>query len=146
MSRRTRRHSAPRDAFDIARPRLRDERIDVWRALESPTLSPPRSLFVGALEDFLESPGPLREYQDRRTWSPGHYSPPVVIGGKGARLSMPSRPFEGFSPVIRFREPERTLVCVRRQQRREVMHARGKAGGRVSAPRRREFSDVSCKR
>ena len=53
----------------------------------------------------------------------------------------------GPSPLLSFRGPKSTLVCVRRNERREVLHAKGVAGGRVSSRRRRnENSEIICRR
>lgn len=47
---------------------------------------------------------------------------------------------------VRFTAPKKTLTCVRRQARKEVLFAKGKAGGgRISRRRRRnENSEVQC--
>lgn len=48
--------------------------------------------------------------------------------------------------AIGFTAPKSMLVCVRRQQRREVMHALNKSGrGGQKRPRFNEFSKVRCK-
>lgn len=45
---------------------------------------------------------------------------------------------------VQFADPRRVLVCLRRKMRREVLHAKSVAGGRVGKPRRNVWSDVSC--
>lgn len=42
-------------------------------------------------------------------------------------------------------EYDPTRVCVERSQRKEVMHATGRTGGRVSRPRFSRKSKISCK-
>lgn len=97
----------------------------------------------------------LRVVEDRRTYHPDRAfrSPRVVTGGPSAvvtrkqvkRFSV-SRPFRSLSPKIQFDVPARTLVCIRRAARKEVLHAIGKAGGRVSRRRRRNpWTKVVCK-
>lgn len=47
---------------------------------------------------------------------------------------------------IKFEDPK-TLICVRRRRRREVLFAKGVGGGRVSRRRRtNEFSSISCRK
>lgn len=110
----------PRDAFDITSRRLRP----VVFAL-------PRSGRV------------LREIEDRRRYSP---SPWIVATAREPARVVVDR--SRYSPFIanRFAQPERVLVCARRQIRKEVIHARGVAGGKVRRPRRNELSKISCKR
>lgn len=49
-------------------------------------------------------------------------------------------------PRLAFQAPKRVLVCIRRQQRKEVLHALGKAGrSGQRRPRRSELSEISCK-
>lgn len=48
---------------------------------------------------------------------------------------------------IGFEAPKRVLVCVRRKQRREVIHALGYSGrgvGRKRRSRRSEYSSINC--
>jgi len=54
---------------------------------------------------------------------------------------------DSASGSLAFREADRTVVCVRRQQRKEVMFAMRKAGrgGRFNRRRRRSFqSEIKC--
>lgn len=97
----------------------------------------------------------LRSLEDRRTWHPGIYRPPLVVGSK--RRVLVGRTVRGarsspsfLSSKLRFEAPRRVLVCIRRQRRREVLFASQRAGksglGRFKRRRRSEFSDISCKR
>lgn len=49
--------------------------------------------------------------------------------------------------VFSFNDPKRVLICARRQERKEVLHALGKTGrgGRKRNRRRNEYSDISCR-
>lgn len=106
------------------------------------------------------SPGgfsPLVEFEDRRLWNPeGIYAPAKSFDSSRHRLvesrtlrkvSGSLRSFERFSPAaVAFARPSRVLICVRRQQRREVMHALGHAGGvGQKSPRFSEYSSISCR-
>lgn len=97
----------------------------------------------------LELDRPLVEVEDRRTSFPAVYRPAKRFVGY-ARLSMPAvvppRSRRRFSHVVKFQDPSGVLICVRRKVRREVLHAKGRAGGRVRRPRRNEWSNISCRR
>jgi len=125
------------------------------------TFYAPRS--TSASRGFSFSDSDLLEFEDRRTWYPGAhiptgYAPPrtffgsparVVLGGPRSGFLGPSRPLRGAYPSFRvgFEHPRSTLVCVRRQQRREVLHAKRVAGrSGLRPPRRSIFSSVSCRR
>lgn len=102
---------------------------------------------------------PLSELQNGRLWSPNPFPTSwpdplrlnsakarLVIGQNVNRPFKPSRPFATLSPVVRFEAPKKVLVCIRRKQRREVLHAKGIAGRRgLRMPRRSPYSSVSCR-
>lgn len=88
---------------------------------------------------------------DRRRWHPERLARPASIIRPAARLVARDTRLHPLwdqqtKATIAFADPPRVSVCRRRQQRKEVIHAKGVAGGRVRPPRRNEFSDVSCKR
>lgn len=113
----------------------------------------------------------LTVYEDRRQWHPEGVSAPArSFSSTRHRLKAVSplsrrEPLEGRSKAqiwgfgglegsfeavparIGFERPKRVLVCVRRQQRREVLHALGKAGrgGFSLKPRWSEYSYIRCK-
>ena len=93
----------------------------------------------------------LLEVEDRRTFNPSPVRPARTLR-KVTRLvlSLPAKskaqPRQARPDVLRFDVPESTMVCVRRHRRKEVLHATGKAGGRVKRPRLNAWSKVSCKR
>lgn len=77
------------------------------------------------------------------TYSVSGTSQKPVSANTRARSLTPAPFF--LSPNLQFDAPASVLVCVRRNRRREVLHARGVAGGRVSRVRRRNrFSGVKC--
>lgn len=108
----------------------------------------------------------LTYYEDRRQWHPeGAYRPARSFSQPRHRLTIveprrASQPYSSWrSPYLRsnfsltqrvaFQKPEKVLVCVRRQQRREVLFARKKTGrgaGRRSKPRFNFYSSISCRR
>lgn len=92
-------------------------------------------------------------YPDRRTWSPQRVlGPPAARNVNATRLVAADRIGDAVrrqsKAPIRFAVPEKVALCVRRQQRREVMHAIKKAGksGGQKRHRRNQWSNVSCKR
>lgn len=128
-----------------------------------PVLSPSHRLTPSTpyvLPDL--DPGPLTEVEDRRTYHPlGPNRPARTLGGTPARITVADRPASkrqrasGFhrklrsshtKAVLAFAEPKRVLICIRRQRRKEVLHALGRAGrgGAKRHPRRSWHSEVSC--
>lgn len=91
--------------------------------------------------------------EDRRRHYPGPspFKRPIqqFTVGRAARLhiiqdhrySAPSQ----TKGRIAFKEPHKLPICIRRQQRKQVLHAKGVAGGKVGKPHRNEWSDVSCR-
>lgn len=97
---------------------------------------------------------PLQLLEDRRLFHPERAVRPAlsfyrdagrVIVSKG--VSSPQRLRNDISSRIGFSVPKHVAVCIRRKERKEVIHAIGKAGrgGRVSSRRRRNYwSGVDC--
>lgn len=109
----------------------------------------------------------LSEIEDRRYWSPEPYTRPaaslrqprhrlqIAMGAQRPTIASAKRGYAivpDYRPALpvnlRFRGAQSVLVCIRRNQRREALFARGKAGKR--APRRRpkwsSYSKISCRR
>lgn len=87
--------------------------------------------------------------QDRRFFHPlGELDPPRAYPRSSARIIVGGSGGNSFiSPRVAFAVPSGVGICVRRKQRREVLHATGSVGRgkRVSSFRRRSwFSDVDC--
>lgn len=108
----------------------------------------------------------LHELEDRRLWHPAPLSRPALTtrstpsrlvfsrpvrrpgrqGGTGGR--PPVRAFtQWVPPHVAFHQPARVAVCIRRQARREVLHAKAFYGRRQVRPGRRgPYSTISCRR
>lgn len=116
-----------------------------------PTLSLPRSIY--------QSPSKaLSQIEDRRTYHPeGDFRPAASFSKPRHRLEVPRAKHphrQNFQLAFRsvlnngriaFKAPEKVLVCVRRQRRKEVLHAlkkSGKTGQRK--PRQSYLSSVTC--
>ncbi|UIB81458.1 hypothetical protein [Flyfo microvirus Tbat2_151] len=94
---------------------------------------------------------PLTLYEDRRTFVPNRFTRPamalpraaaqLVASNKNVNVNRtPSVPSQ-----VRFANPRRVVLCVRRNIRKEVLLASGGAFKRNKRkPRRNQFSDVSC--
>lgn len=93
-------------------------------------------------------------FGDRRVYHPlGRYRRAVSLGRLYESMvvakrdtGVAARRSKLFSPVIRFAEPHKISICVRRQQRREVLFAKRKMfSGKGGSRRRNFYSGVSCK-
>lgn len=108
---------------------------------------------LGSLADLLSRPlsVDLRPVEDRRTWHPlGEDRPTRTTSGHPTRPNMvagATSPGRGRLPAqIKFADPGRTVVCVRRHQRKEVLFALKKTGKGSRSPKRRNpNSEISCK-
>lgn len=119
------------------------------------SMSPTRSIPSAQFELL-----PLRELEDRRTWNPeGSLSPARSFSKPRHRLTVVDRrkpTSYQFSlkksfpsqtrAIVAFRAPSRVLVCVRRNMRKQVLHALRKTGMTgQKRPRRSVYSSVSCR-
>lgn len=100
----------------------------------------------------------LRAIEDRREFHPEREQRPArgfVYPRHRLVVSVPrqepSRLPDTFTPTVpvgvAFRAPRQVAICVRRKQRREVLHALGKTGRgsrHHRAPRRNVYSEVHC--
>lgn len=96
----------------------------------------------------------LRPFEDRRLFHPLQVFRPALTFTRRASarvvLSRPQgRPFSSFSSpdVLRFAVPRDVVMCVRRQDRREVLFAKRlmRSGG-GSKKHRNYWSAISCRR
>lgn len=124
-------------------------------SVRSSYLRAPRPFAVTSIPSYRRFD--LSSVEDNRLWSP--YRPIAsrvsrVFSGAPARISASQRPSGPFahqplysSPRITFEFPSRTIVCIRRQVRRECLFARGRLGSgqRVKSPSRNQFSEISCR-
>lgn len=85
------------------------------------------------LSDPVTRPGPLFTAGVSRT------------GGTATKTKPKAKQESVFNAQIAFKAPAATLVCVRRNTRKQVLHAlnqTGKAGQR--APKRTQWSNIKC--
>lgn len=105
--------------------------------------------------------------EDRRTFHPEGKNRPVFASPRYAARIMPkdirvghanrNRPNSSWGSavfvqprqtkaILAFDMPDKVAVCVRRNRRKEVLHALGKAGsGGMRKPRRNATSAISCR-
>lgn len=99
------------------------------------------------------APDPL-ELEDRRLYHPeGLQRPALATWRPATRLVIKAQPKQAKrfrSPPIgvSFAVPAKVAICVRRQRRKEVLHAKRVAGssGGFRKRRRSFYSSISCKR
>lgn len=105
--------------------------------------------------------GRLTAFEDRRLWHPqGAWRPAASFVTPRHRLTLVDRsrrtPWggvrlssypSGSNALVAFQKPSQVLICVRRQMRKEVLHALRKTGKLgQGAPRWSEYSSISCRR
>lgn len=103
---------------------------------------------------FLTDDIPLMDLQDRRAFNPvSIYSPNLLVNTRPARVRRKPKVYQHSLKkklskvhlVESFFAPEKVLICVRRNARKEVLHAFNKTGRRGQRrPRRGVFSNVHC--
>lgn len=95
----------------------------------------------------------INQYQDNRTWHPERaFRPALSILRRGAVRSRPlvlKKPTPYQTPrltePLRFVDPKKAIVCIKRNARKRVLHAKKIAGsGGLRKPRRNHLSEVSC--
>lgn len=83
----------------------------------------------------------LPQIEDRRTFHPAGEARPTETPRRHPKVKL----LKSSRGVEVFGLPKEALVCVRRGQRKEVLHALGKTGRGSSPPRRfSSFSKVRC--
>lgn len=89
----------------------------------------------------------LRSIEDRRTFYPERALRPASLFSQ-PRHRLQVSPGSNFKlPVgVSFEDPRRVLICVRRKQRREVLHALKRTGRGAGKRRHRKgpYTDVRC--
>lgn len=117
------------------------------RSSYDPLVSP--SNILHSLQALENARAIVRALEDRRRYHPlGPYRPASAVSRSSRRLVV-SRPGATQSRTrlpsgIRFADPQKVSLCVKRKTRREVIMAKGKGGGAHRRPRRNQFSDVKC--
>ena len=97
----------------------------------------------------VASLSPLTEIEDRRTYHPLFDDRPArTVEGTPVRPHRVTKSKYSRLPFgLQFAQPNRTLVCVRRKQRQEVLHAlkrTGRGGSSRRHKRRNHYSGVQC--
>lgn len=105
---------------------------------------------------------PLEMLEDFRRWTPEDIEPfrtSRLTTGARARTTVYEVPGsnkrnskvfkqtyygDDLSWRVGFKQPGKTIVCIRRRTRKQVMHAKGYAGGPTRRPRRTWFSSIVC--
>lgn len=73
-------------------------------------------------------------------------APPITKVAPRPRQSPQGRPAKLYNPAaLLFQAPKSVAVCVQRNTRKEVIHAKGKAGKKTAPPRRGPYSNIRCK-
>lgn len=89
-------------------------------------------------------------WEDRREFHPeGIYRPARALRSRALTTTLITPRSSSVRKVSRtsFSFPKEIPVCVRREQRKEVLHALGRVGGGPRRrPRRNLLSNISCKR
>lgn len=87
----------------------------------------------------------LRPLEDRRRWHPERWGQPLQATVRAATrvIVKPSRGPD-LTSRLAFADPKKIAVCQRRQTRKEVIHALGRAGAGNRAPRRKPSSEITC--
>lgn len=97
----------------------------------------------GPIEVALPVPSPrVHVLPDVHPFSRGRYQRERVLSGEALAVS-PVRPTADLKRLY-YTRPD-VMVCVRRKQRREVLAAFGKLGGKHKRPFRTPQSDIICR-
>lgn len=107
----------------------------------------------------------LLDVEDRRVFHfDGPNRPALLDDGRPSKVRLRDRPknrnrvkpqayrfgpkvYSQTKAILAFAEPDRTVVCIRRQTRKEVLFAKKRAGrGGMRRPKRSWLSKISCRR
>lgn len=94
----------------------------------------------------------LRQVDDRRSFHPdGFFRPAKLVSGISASInagrtySLFGTPKRQSMPVgVKFKVPSKTVICIRRKMRKEVILALGHSGKGGKKRRRNWYSNVRC--
>lgn len=120
--------------------------VEPTRFSLSPKLQALRQSFI-RLEQLRRQV--LRDIEDRRRFHFDPVKPARTVKGTLARTRLAKAPQTHRLPyTLNFVAPKRVAICVRRQTRKEVIFAKGRAGGgrKRRSPKRNAYSSISCKR
>lgn len=146
-----------KDQRDVSTPSLTtpDRLLIDHFVIEAPLRLPISPLLPSPREDIRRDPfAELRDIEDRREFDfdsePGFMTTEASIAEV---QEVPSPIRKGVindstrldRGVMAFRDPHKVAVCVRRHERREVLHALRRVGrGSGKKRRRNEASDIKC--
>lgn len=135
--RRSRRDRRERDREDFNRPR---DPLEI--AIEPLPMRPIHY-------HLLERPE-VRDLEDRRRYHPEAFNAPLAAAPTSARrvverVIAPGYPGALHRTRLALHDPSHVSQCVRRQERREVLLAKGRGGGGNKAPKWTELSRKGCK-
>lgn len=94
----------------------------------------------------------LSDIEDNRRYRPFLFSGPMLSDGRRAEISYNDKVQQGYNRdrlTPMFTEPEKTIVCIRRKERREALFRKNKIGkGKKVTPFRKfnENSKIICKK
>lgn len=92
-------------------------------------------------------PPALASLPDNRRFYPRrfrHIRPTLTITGERARIKSTINPWS-LHAIQKFELPKKVVTCVRRQTRKEIMHATGRAGRRLHYRHVRKTRDSNIK-
>jgi len=143
----------------MARRGRRSDRDDAHAISNDPLARELRSPLIKKILEPVTRPSILA-IEDRRLFSPELARPARALPRAAARLTVHDPNVNRTNKKIRtnklhvpsdvrFSDPTRVAICVRRHQRREVLHALRYAGSgagrrKLKRPRWSEFSDIKC--
>lgn len=137
----------------------RSKRNDRARYLNTP--SPIASFAASVYRPLNLRPlvtfSPVLELEDRRTWHPQKFTRAALASVRSAARIIPRSPlnpparsraalFHAVPVGLGFQAPKKVALCVRRNTRREVLHAKRVAGSGGGFRKRRlnKFSHIGC--
>lgn len=88
----------------------------------------------------------LREIEDRRTWHPlsGRRPAAGLISPRHRLREVAVSKTARIPWAVGFQDAVQVAVCIRRKERKEVLHAIGKVGGGHKRPRYSWYSEIVC--
>lgn len=136
----------------MSRRRRRDsQNTDLQPPQREHFLTPYRSLTPTLLRETAQA-ALRRMVEDRRTYHPERaFRPARLVTGQpvgpvrvSPQKQNKSRPF--LAHGLSFEAPKRTMICVRRKERKEVLHALKKVGRGSGRGRKRRnwYSNIGC--
>lgn len=126
----------------MAKRRKRQGGRDLTNAITNDYLQPN----INQIFNVARPAVPDQAIEDRRRYHPlKQYAPPQATRRSAARLVLRGAVALGTKAPVGFRAPAKVMLCIRRKQRKEVMHATKNAGkGGLRKPKRNIWSDVKC--